>query len=201
VPEPGKRLDERFYAFLSDEKSQQSGKVTEMNPLFVRLGIAASILIAGFFIGFLTHSVSSKSEMSRLSDEISRMNETMMIALIEKPSATERLKAVNLTSQIEDANSRVIEALLNTLNHDDNVNVRLAAVEALLKYADYEQVRKGMVEAIINQDSPLVQIALAEVMVALQEKSSVTNLKRLLSRKDLNEDVIVKINESIQEII
>ncbi|HLF33542.1 MAG TPA: HEAT repeat domain-containing protein [Cyclobacteriaceae bacterium] len=201
VPEPGKRLDERFYASLSDEKLKQPGRETEMNPLVVRLSIAASILIAGFFIGFLTHYLGSKREMNKLSDEIGRMNETMMIALIEKPSATERLKAVNLTSRIEEANSRVVEALLNTLNYDDNVNIRLAAVEALAKYADFEQARMGMVEAIVNQDSPLVQVALAEVMVALQEKSSVINLKILLSREDLNEDVKVKISESIKEII
>ncbi len=211
VPATGKGLDEKFYAFLEETKSKQGRKsffnifwadeAMARNPLFLRMGIAASLLIAGFFIGFLTHYLGNRSQMNRFTNEIREMNEMMMIALIEKPSATDRLKAVSIVNRLEDVNSQVVDALLNTLNYDDNVNVRLAAVDALLNYAKYEKVRKGMVEAIVRQDSPLVQVALAEAMVALQEKSSVGNLKRLLSRQNLNEDVKEKINESIKEII
>jgi HEAT repeat protein len=62
-------------------------------------------------------------------------------------------------------------------------------------------VREGLVRSIENQESPIVQAAIADVMVKLNEKSSVEELKKLLGRKDLNEAVKINIEQSIQKLI
>jgi HEAT repeat protein len=94
----------------------------------------------------------------------------------------------------------VIDALLSTLNHDDNVNVRLATLEALAPLAANPTVRLGLVRALPHQDSPLVQSALADVMVQLQERTSVPRLRALLRQADLDSTVKSKIEESIQTL-
>jgi len=51
------------------------------------------------------------------------------------------------------------------------------------------------------QDSPLVQIALADLMVALQEKASVESMKQLLEQPNIDRTVKQKLQESINHII
>ena len=125
----------------------------------------------------------------------------MMLSLLEKESATERLKAVSLTSNIEQASERVTDALIKVLNTDPNVNVRLATLEALMAYASNPEVRIELVKSIASQNSPLVQLALAELMVALHEKSSVNELKKIIEGKATPIEVREKLKESIDVLI
>jgi HEAT repeat protein len=49
--------------------------------------------------------------------------------------------------------------------------------------------RKGVVQALAKQDSPLVQIAILDQIVELHEKSAVPDIQFLLSVQSLNPDV------------
>ncbi len=72
--------------------------------------------------------------------------------------------------------------------------------EALTQYAGDASVREGLVKSLALQDSPMVQVALADVMVKLQEKRSVKALKTLLQKEDLNDLVKVKIEQTIKDL-
>jgi HEAT repeat protein len=124
-----------------------------------------------------------------------------MLTLLEQPSATARLKAVNLTNELSGPDEVVTNALFTTLNNDDNVNVRLAALEALFIYSNLPEVRKGLVESISHQKSPLVLVTLSKAMVLLQEKGSAEKLKQLLKEHDFDDNVENRIKEDIQKII
>jgi hypothetical protein len=87
------------------------------------------------------------------------------------------------------------------LNEDPNVNVRLSTLEALVKLSREPRVREGLVRSINLQESPIMQSAIADVMVKLQEKSSVQYLKRLMNKKGLNQMVKLNIEKSIQKLI
>jgi hypothetical protein len=87
------------------------------------------------------------------------------------------------------------------LNTDTNVNVRLAAVTSLSKYVENPKVREGLVMSITKQESPLVQIALADLMVTLKEKKSINSMETLLQQPDINIHVKQKLEESIKQII
>jgi DNA polymerase III delta subunit len=99
------------------------------------------------------------------------------------------------------ASEKVTNALFATLNHDENVNVRLAALEALKSYSKGSAVRAKLIESIIIQDSPLVQMALAELMVSIQEKKSVEALKKVMQSDKTPKEVKSKISESIKVLI
>jgi HEAT repeat protein len=125
----------------------------------------------------------------------------MMLSLLEKESATERLRAVSMSQDLDQASQTVTTALLKTLNQDENINVRLAALEALEPYSADSKVRTELVLSISKQGSPLVQIALAELMVSLQEKSSVKEFQKLLQDENTPKDVKSKIRQRIEVLI
>jgi HEAT repeat protein len=139
--------------------------------------------------------------VAQLTQQVESLKEMMMISLLEKESATERLKAVSLTHDLAGPSEKVTTALLRTLNSDPNTNVRLAALDALQGYTSLAEVRAGLVHSITLQKSPLVQVALAELMVAIQEKSSVSALKKVMDQKATPKEVKEKIKKSIDVLI
>jgi hypothetical protein len=74
-------------------------------------------------------------------------------------------------------------------------------LEALKPYVSKSDVRKKLIESIDEQASPLVQMALAELMVSIHEKKSVDALKQLLEKESTPEEVKTKISESIKILI
>lgn len=201
---PSLRLDDKFYTALEQEKRlQKSGASFSLQSwdLFPRLAAAAVLILTGFAVGYFIQSPAQKNEVSELTQEVSDLKEMMMLALLEKESATQRLRAVSLTSEMDQVSEKVTNALFTTLNHDENVNVRLAALEVLKGYSKSSKVRTQLIESIAFQDSPLVQVAMAELMVAIQEKRSVDALKQLLKSNKTPNEVKAKISESIKVLI
>ena len=174
--------------------------------LWMQIAAAIILLMIGIGVGYIINRpaqtvVVNNKKMDSLAVEMNSMKQMMMLSLLENPSASERIRAVGYTDEIGTANKKVIDALLTTLNQDANVNVRLITLDALVRLSKDPTVREGLVQSITMQESPLVQSAIADVMVKLQEKRSVKPLQKLLHKKDLNEMVKAKIQQSIQKLI
>ncbi len=213
-PEVREQMHRKFYDMLEEQKAKRektyhpvNSLISEISQFFTpgylyRLSYALLFLFAGWAAGYWiipNRQLDIKTNM--MMNDIQEMRKAMTLTLLEQPKATLRLKAVNYTSEIRNPDETIITALLNTLNHDMNINVRLASLDALVQYAGNPVVREGLVQSIANQDSPLVQIALAEVMIALQEKRSVPELRKLLEKEDLNETVRTTLEHNIQTLI
>lgn len=210
-PLPSQQLSKNFYAMLGSwdiqpkaNAWQQFVQKFQQNPTIRLSHFVAGmlLLILGIMVGYgLSPTQRYEAQISSLSQEIQHMRETMVLTLLDQPSATQRLKAVSISTHLSEADATIYNALLKTLNQDPHVNVRLAALQALLHYGQNPLVRQGLVQAIPQQSSPLVQIALAEAMVQLQEVQAVDKLKTLLEQDDLNEVARQTIERSIQTLI
>lgn len=204
MPEPSTSLNDRFYKMLGDEKKAAEPRwkaAFNWNDIMPRLAFAAVTLLVGLTVGYLLRSPAQKDQqIEALGQEIGQLKEMMMLSMLEKESATDRLKAVNLTQSMDQASAKVTEALLQTLNNDENVNVRLAALDALKPFTRDSKIREALIHSIAQQKSPLVQVALAELMVALQEKAAIGELEKILKDSETPSDIKKKIQESIQVI-
>lgn len=205
-PSTSMELDSRFYQMLNEEKARASKSAFgfqgfSMNFSVPRFAFAVVLLVAGFVGGYLINKPGAKSEVASLTQEVSDLKEMVMLSLLEKESATDRLRAVSLTTEMNEASQKVTKALIHTLNQDPNDNVRLAALDALRPYVKDGQVREELIRSIAKQSSPLVQVALADLMVALQEKKSVKELEKLLESSDTPKEVKERIQEGIQRLI
>jgi hypothetical protein len=172
------------------------------SPLTGQLAFGAGMLLIGWALGYWFMPGKSDSDGTKaLANQVEAERGNMVLALITQPAATDRLKAVSYTGSLQQADDRVVKALLYTLNHDENVNVRLVTVEALYRFADNQAVREGLVKSIAGQESPLVQIALADAMVGLQEKRSVEKMRELLRHTETDAMVKEKLESSIQVLL
>ncbi len=191
-----------FDAMLSEfkEKNKLNSNLTIGN--WQGWAAAACLLMVGLLGGmFLQKSIfNPKEDVAGLKMEMQEMKQMMMLSLIENPTATERMKAVSYSAEVP-VDDKMIDALLLTLNNDEDDNVRLVTVEALTKLAKHARVREGLVLSISKQTSPLVQIALADAMVSLQEKRSIKPFEKILKDQNTNTVVKEKIQESIKILI
>ncbi len=204
-PVPSQEQDSRFYEILAKEKKAVAKNSFSWawiaDSVYSKFAVGAMLLIVGFGVGRLMQKTSDGNEVKEVVAEVKELKEMMMISLLEKESATDRLKAVSLSEEIQGPSKNVTDALFKTLNSDPSVNVRLATLEALRNYSKSPSVREGLVRSIAQQDSPLVQMALAELMVKLQEKSSVKELKKIIEQKSTPKEVKQRITESIKVLI
>jgi len=184
-------------------------EIFRVHPGFA-VGYSVLLVVAGLGFGYLLHrpgvqpgldgnidAAAGKKDLVELTRQIGEMREMMMKSLLQNPSASERMRGVSYTSEIHTVSKDVTDALLSTLNNDPNMNVRLMTLEALTHYANDPHVREGLVQSITEQASPLVQAALADVMLRLQEKRAIRPFKKLLQQKDLNGMVRTRIEETI----
>jgi hypothetical protein len=217
VPEPSGELRMRFHAMLGDfrEEAARTGAWKEWIGSLRRIwkaqpGLQVAYTLAFVFCGlilgyFLNRPASSvtyaeKKQMDSLSSQVHEMREMMMMSLLENPSATERIRGVSYTNEIKHINQKMVDALVSTLNSDPNANVRLMTLDALNQFSGDPYVREALVHSIVQQDSPLVQAAMADVMLKLQERKSIEAFRKLLLQKDLNKLVRTKIEQTISAL-
>lgn len=201
---PSMGLDDRFYAMLAAEKKKSANWSFEMptwSSLLPRLAFASLFTLLGVAGSYLFFGRSATPEVQQLTQQVGELKEMMMLSLLEKESATERLRAVSLTSEMNTVSTNVTQALIQTLNNDENVNVRLAALDALRAYVGDTAVRVALIQSIGQQSSPLVQVALAELMAAIQEKKSIKEFEKILEGDGVPEDVKKRIKENLKVIV
>lgn len=209
-PEPGPEMSEGFYEMLAqtkrDEKRSEVGFLEQLSQAFFttffgRMAFGVLLLAVGVLAGRGFGSGSANDEMKVLTEQVADLQETMMFTMLEEESVTERLKGVQMSNELSPSNKKVTDALFMTLNSDESTNVRLAALQVLEGYANDPAIREGLINSISQQESPLMQVALAELMVDLQEKKSIDQFKELLERETTPKEVKTTLEESIEKIM
>ncbi|RNI32495.1 HEAT repeat domain-containing protein [Rufibacter immobilis] len=126
-------------------------------------------------------------------------------ATVAHASASDRLQMVRQELETEgltpQESKKVIRQLVKTMNQDNNVNVRLAACEALYRFKDRPEVRKAFIQALGTQTDPMMQLTLIEIVISLKEKNAVPHLQDLSTRDNLLPIIKLKAQEGLGTLI
>ena len=218
APQPTPQLQTRFEHMLAQlakeqQAAGQKGWINWVSQLqnywfllrgpqlaFILLVLALGITAGYWWRGHNPPSQLAQQQLDTTSEQLRQLQQLMLLSLLENPSATERLQAVSMSTQLPEPDTQVIDALLMTLNYDPNTNVRLVTLEALTRYAHTPRVRQGLVQALAHQNAPILQLALADLMVKLQEKRSLQLLRQLLRQRGIAPEVKTKVEHSIRTL-
>lgn len=139
-------------------------------------------------------------QIAAMRSEMHDLREMVSLSLMQQQSAAERLKGVSWTGQLDRPSGEVVSALLDALMHDPNVNVRLATIDALERFASQDEVRRGTIQAVRQQPSPLVQVALIDFMVKTHERESLPVLRQLAMDPQANDAVRARAAWGLQQL-
>src|SRR5580693_6818981 len=177
VEQPSKGSRKRFEAMLqayqtgrSDKASARLERAKRGSPwswLQSPVGAvawSAALLVMGIFAGNYfgsrtTHTNTDQDEIKTMHSELANMKQMVVLSMLQQQSASERLQAVSYSRREDQLDPQVMSALVHTLRYDGSVDVRLAALDALSRHGAQPQVHKGVVDALQEQQSPLVQVA------------------------------------------
>jgi hypothetical protein len=159
-------------------------------------GLAAATLALGVALGWghgfgLWRGVGGgaagpAAQIGELRDEVRSLSRLVTLSLLKQDSASERLRGVSFGRQAGAGDDRVLAALLDTLRHDPDVNVRLAAVDALAPVLGRPVVRDQMLQQVAAQRSPMVQIALIDLLLGRDRAASQRRLTELAASPSLD---------------
>ena len=203
APNPSQEMDTRFQEMLVSEKKKIKRRQIHLSigswlELHWKAGLAFGMI--GLVIGYLAFPKNQSDEFQTLAGEMQEMKKMMMLTLIEQPQAQERIRAVSMAKEFRSVDDKVIEVLGQTLADDENINVRLAAIESLVSYWDVPKARETLVANISSQSSPIIQSAIADAMLALGEKNAIEALEELVADETTNAAVKEKIEITVDRL-
>ncbi|MEM9830682.1 MAG: HEAT repeat domain-containing protein [Bacteroidota bacterium] len=202
MEDPGDRLgyDHLFQRIDAEEKVSEARQY-RLKLWSGRIAASVAIGLVGFLGGIWYGQEKTSDEVVALREEFQNMRQTMLLAQLQQASASERIQAIQTSQTTETDNQEVSEALLLTVGTDPNVNVRLAAIEALNTYSEEGKVRTALAQILNEQDHPLVQIAIINQLVIWDEKEAVLELQKLVQSDQVNEIVKQQAEIGISQLL
>lgn len=204
VEKPSEALRERFEALLRVYQAGRADKAAVgyakpdrnaswnfLSWLRSPVGAAAwsaALLLLGLFAGNYFGGMRSHSsdEIAAMRVELKSTQQLVVLSMLQQQSASERLQGVSFTRREDQLDPQVTAALVHTLRYDSSVDVRLAALDALSRHGSQPQVRKDVVDALQEQQSPLVQVALIDQMVEWRDPDAKQRLRNFSQTPNLN---------------
>jgi hypothetical protein len=198
---PHERLRARFHAGLAAYEAGEAHQWTERllerwwpkRPL-LQAAFAAALTLVGVLIGQQLPSPVD-AEVAALRDEV----RTVGLALLDHQSASERLLGIEWSRRTAQT-PEVVNALLERVQYDSNLSVRIAAVDALRGALDRPGVSSGLAVALASQESPLVQVALTDALLATGSGAGVEAVRSILGREELDPTVREYLQMALNEV-
>jgi hypothetical protein len=167
---------------------------------FAALLVMAGIAAGRYAMAPQNGSQASRSEIAQLQGQVENLRQLVALSLLQEQSPSARLRGVTYSYQISQPDKEVEQALLHAVNHDSNMNVRLSAVDALAKFASSADVRRGLIDSVAVQDSPLVQIAIIDLLVQVKAEESAAMLRKISEDPEGNPDVRQRAASALQRL-
>lgn len=162
------------------------------NRYIIRVAAAVVVFVAGTWFGhtFKTEKPDANTvQMNDLRNEVKDVKEMLMFSLLDEESASQRIKAVNYADEISNPDQRVLQALVHTLNNDKNVNVRLASLYSLGKFANIPLVRDSLVNSLGHQSEPVIQVMLINLLAEKKEVKARAAMRDMITKDNTIKEV------------
>jgi anti-sigma factor RsiW len=201
-PESRARFEAMLQAYQAGRSNQPIAVLEKRTPasawnvfhwLRSPLGAMAwsvALLAIGVFVGLrLAGPKPPSPDIAEIQKELASTKQLVVLSMLQQQSASERLQGVTWSTREEKLDPQVLSALLHTLRYDGSVDVRLAALDALSRHSRQPQVHKGILDALQEQQSPLVQVALIDLLLEWRDHDAVQRLQQLEQTPNLNPTV------------
>ena len=162
--------------FVSKSKSSKTQYLLQL--------VAACVIVFGLFFAFVQYE-----KINNANQEIIALKQTMT-TLLNDESIGHRIKAVNLSDNIDKSNIEIAEVLIHTMRTDPSKNVKLAAINALGQFAEIENVRIAIIDELSIAKDPYVQIKLINILSGVKEEKAVPTLDKII--EDRTKSILVK---------
>jgi hypothetical protein len=168
----------------------------------MQFATTVAVLIIGLATGLAVNQrAESKKEIAQLKTDMNQIQNVVMSSLLNQSSAADRINGLTMSGRLKEADDEFFSVLLLMLNSDSNVNVRLAAVNALANFSNNVYVRHELVKSLSLQSSPLVQISLIDLLASIRETGSSSTLIGIINDPYINAHVKERARKALKQFV
>lgn len=192
--EPSPRLRQGFYRRL--ERAQHR---TPLERLRAVLGLsgnigwltAAACLLAGLGIGQLAadRGDDAGTRLAALEERVTALNRRLILDRLDSDVPGKRLRGILDAATVAGQDADIAQALLVRATGDPVPSVRSAAIDALAPRLDAPSVGRRVMDLLQHADSPIVQLALVDLVLRYGNDAQVEELLALAERDRLHPDL------------
>jgi uncharacterized membrane-anchored protein YhcB (DUF1043 family) len=191
---PDDRLNKDFHRMLEREKQSEAEKIIPIKGLtktaWFKVAAAVALIAIGFLLGrFWIEDRSKDPEIVALQQDLDETKALLQQVVNGHLSATQRLANVRVSYQLKNADNEILDVLVRTMNTDDNVNVRLAAIRGLAGFTEDQEVRRALIQSLESQNDPSIQMMLINILVKIKEKEAVQQFEKLIEDEAVDSTV------------
>ena len=199
--QPDESLRVNFYHMLHTEtrKQQKTMKLKTADRMkftslpYLKYAAGVALLIAGTIIGMFLNDIIYKSKetvhLTELESEVQNIKEMLVYSMLKEESSSRRIQAMGYIEEMQAPDEKVFNALIETLNNDKNVNVRLTAAYSLANYIDNKSVRDSLVNSLSKQTEPIIQVVLINILVEKKVNTAREPIQKIISNENTLKDV------------
>jgi len=200
--EPSPRLRQNFYRELQKTgRPRFSERVRGLLGFSGNTGwltVAASVLV-GLGIGqLLDNPADDGLRLAALEENVSMLNRSLILDRLENDTASKRLRGVMDAAFIAGDDAEVANALLLRATNDPVPSVRSAAIGALGTQMSTPAVGKRLMDLLQQAESPLVQLALVDLVLRNGSERQINQLEQLASDGRLHPDIARHVSTSLK---
>ena len=192
--EPSPRLRQGFYRRL-----ERASRRTRLERLRDALGFrgnagwltAAACLLAGVGLGQLAGNAGNDAgaRLAALEESVTTLNRRLILDRLDSEVPGKRLRGVFDASHAAGNDPEIAQALLVRATGDRVPSVRSAAIDALGPSIDTPAVGRQVMDLLPQADSPIVQLALVDLVLRYGNDEQVEELLALAEQGRLHPDL------------
>jgi hypothetical protein len=197
---PSQRLRRRFY----DELEHADRRLHRRRRWLSLLGAPALVaamgcLFVGVVIGLFLRSspAPEHAQLAQLQQQVAILNRNLVLDRLDSDSASKRLLGVIEASDLAGHDPEVMRALLERATDDRVHSVRTAAIDAIGPRVDTPAVGDELMASLEKAESPLVQLALADLVLRYGNQKQLEQLVQLSEHGKLHPDVAEHVKASV----
>ena len=204
--EPSPELRRRFYRQLDNEtatvrSSTVVGRVGRLLGFDAATGwlSATAALLLGLALGLTVPNGGQSRSVDLLERQVADLRRDLILDRLESATPSKRLRGVIDAVNLAERDPIVANALLETATADRVQAVRTAAIDALGPQVRADAVGDALMRELETSDSPLVQLALVDLVLRHGSRAQVRTLLSLAQAGELHPELVEHVLSSVSE--
>jgi hypothetical protein len=161
--------------------------------------VAVGVLGLGLGQMMQSPQVEEPTRLVALEENVALLNRELVLNRLQDPSAGMRLRGVVDAGGLVEHDPEITQALLLRATEDSVHSVRSAAIDALAPQMGSSTVSVGLMSSLENAESPLVQLALVDLVLRNGNGQQLDKLLLLVNEKRLHPDLVTHVKKSLRK--
>ena len=196
---PPEGMKEEFMDMVETETNFNQRKTVYLSE-WIKIAAVIIVALGTFIAGYFTGS--GNIETVQLQTELNSLKKEALLAGLKDYSGPQKIEAVYSLKTLGNADDTLVDALVYTMNSDKNINVRLAAINALSEMMDKNPaIENELIQSLSLQENPLLQISLIQVLTESGVKEAKEKIESITNDENTNEQVREYAKDMIKTII